>query len=132
MSSMWKGGKKDDQNGDGLFAETSHSTPQGDGTTTTTRTTYKTSGHESRSHGSMWKNGQQQNGDGLIVEPPHPIPQDDGGSRNSRSSYTRRAHEEPTERTRLLDHPRPPNSDGYLDPDDPAVRSIRMRNIFQN
>lgn len=37
-----------------------------------------------------------------------------------RSHYDTR--QEPTERTRLLDdHRRPPNSDGYLDPDDPAV-----------
>jgi hypothetical protein len=40
---------------------------------------------------------------------------------SSRRSYD---HQEPNERTRLLDHPRPPNSDGYLDPDDPAVRTI--------
>jgi hypothetical protein len=86
---------------------------------------------------SMWKGGNkdQQNGDHLTTEPPHPIPQDDGVSRTSRRSYetSRRNHdtyEEPTERTRLLDRPRPPNSDGYLDPDDPAVSSIRPRNSF--
>jgi hypothetical protein len=75
----------------------------------------------------MWKGGKKDtNEDGLTAEPPHPI-QDDGASRNSRRSYNTatRAHErdEPTERTRLLDRSRPPNSDGYLDPDDPAVRS---------
>lgn len=75
---------------------------------------------------SMWKGSKKdaQNGDQLTAEPPHPIPQDDGASRSSRRSYepSRRSHDEPTERTRLLDRPRPPpNSDGYLDPDDPAV-----------
>ncbi|KAH8725271.1 mitochondrial integral membrane protein-like protein [Phaeosphaeriaceae sp. PMI808] len=82
---------------------------------------------------SMWKGGKNgQNGnDGLSNEPPHPIPQDDGASRSSRRSYepSRRSREfqnEPTERTRLLDHPRPPNSDGYLDPDDPAVSPYNL------
>lgn len=75
----------------------------------------------------MWKGGNgTSNGDQLHNEPPHPIPQDDGASRSSRRSYepSRRTHdprEEPTERTRLLPQ-RGPNSDGYLDPDDPAVR----------
>jgi hypothetical protein len=45
--------------------------------------------------------------------------QDDVAS--SRRSYDPYERQEPNERTRLLDHPRPPNSDGYLDPDDPAV-----------
>jgi hypothetical protein len=42
-----------------------------------------------------------------------------------RRSYepSRRSYE-PNERTGLLDRQRPPpNADGYLDPDDPAVRS---------
>ncbi|KAI8940213.1 hypothetical protein NX059_003918 [Plenodomus lindquistii] len=72
---------------------------------------------------SMWKGGKKdaQNGDQLTAEPPHPIPQDDVASRSSRRSY------EPTERTRLLDHPRPPpNADGYLDPDDPAVSPYNL------
>lgn len=79
----------------------------------------------------MWKGGQNssQNGDQLNVEPPHPIPQDDGVSRSSRRSYepSRRSYEEPNERTRLLDRPRPPpNADGYLDPDDPAVSPYNL------
>lgn len=37
-------------------------------------------------------------------------------------SSSRMSHDrEPNERTRLLERPRPPNADGYLDPDDPAV-----------
>jgi hypothetical protein len=38
-----------------------------------------------------------------------------------RSSRSRR---EPNERDRLLGAHNPPHSDGYLDPDDPAVREI--------
>jgi hypothetical protein len=76
---------------------------------------------------NMWKGGKkdQTNGDQLTAEPPHPIPQDDGASRSSRRSYEpSRRSEEPTERTRLLERPRPPpTADGYLDPDDPAVSS---------
>lgn len=35
---------------------------------------------------------------------------------------SQRSRREPTERDRLLpNNPRPPHSDGYLDPDDPAV-----------
>lgn len=91
---------------------------------------------------SLWKGGKkdQQDGDQLSVESPNPIPQDDGASRNSRRSYepSRRSHDEPNERTRLLDRSRPPNSDGYLDPDDPAVspynlwtvRAMRYLTIF--
>jgi hypothetical protein len=46
-------------------------------------------------------------------------PGDEGeGGDRPRSSRDR----EPTERDRLLPaNPRPPHSDGYLDPDDPAV-----------
>ncbi|KAA8616910.1 DUF2417 multi-domain protein [Pyrenophora tritici-repentis] len=75
----------------------------------------------------MWKGGKDNGDEGLMAEPPHPIPNDDG-SRSSRRSYeTARRHEEPTERTRLLDRPRhPPNSDGYLDPDDPAVSPYNL------
>ena len=54
---------------------------------------------------------------------------DDGGDEpaqtedrpSSRRSYDPYDREEAHERSRLLDHPRPPHSDGYLDPDDPAV-----------
>lgn len=71
---------------------------------------------------SMWKgNADGQNGDTLEPE----VPRDDGASgRASRRSYeaSRRSVDEPTERTRLLDRPMPPpNADGYLNPDDPAV-----------
>jgi hypothetical protein len=74
----------------------------------------------------MWKGGKKDNNDQLTAEPPHPIPNDDGASRSSRRSYEpSRRSEEPNERTRLLDRPRPPpNADGYLDPDDPAVSRI--------
>ncbi|EUC36617.1 hypothetical protein COCVIDRAFT_100096 [Bipolaris victoriae FI3] len=69
----------------------------------------------------MWK-GAKDNGDnGLAHEEPYPIPNDDEGSTTFRRS------EEPNERTRLLDRPRPPpNSDGYLDPDDPAVSPYNL------
>jgi hypothetical protein len=40
---------------------------------------------------------------------------------------SRRSHEEPTERTRLLqERPPPVRNDGYLDPDDPAVRLLTL------
>jgi len=76
----------------------------------------------------MWKGGKDNGDEGLTAEPPHPIPNDDGASRSSRRSYdTSRRHEEPNERTRLLDRPRPPpNQDGYLDPDDPAVSPYNL------
>ena len=46
----------------------------------------------------------------------------------SRRSYERREREA-DERTRLLPpQPRPPHSDGYLDPDDPAV-SLRYHDL---
>jgi hypothetical protein len=76
----------------------------------------------------MWKGGKKdgQNGDQLTAEPPHPIPED-GASRSSRRSYEpSRRSEEPNERTRLLDRPRQPNSEGYLDPDDPAVSPYNL------
>ena len=71
---------------------------------------------------SMWKgNADAQNGDSLEPE----VPREDGASgRASGRSYeaSRRSVDEPTERTRLLDRPMPPpNADGYLNPDDPAV-----------
>lgn len=82
---------------------------------------------------SMWKGKKDaQNGDQLEPE----VPRDDGASgRASRRSYepsrrTVESHEEPTERTRLLDRPRPPNADGYLDPDDPAVRNVWSRDVY--
>lgn len=77
---------------------------------------------------SMWKGGKRDDSDNLTAEPPHPIPNDDGASRSSRRSYEpSRRSEEPNERTRLLDRPRPPpNADGYLDPDDPAVSPYNL------
>ena len=78
---------------------------------------------------SMWKGQDESNGDQLQPD----VPRDDGASgRASRRSHdtARRSHEEPTERTRLIDRPRPPpNADGYLDPDDPAVRCPRGRHV---
>ncbi|KAF2634342.1 mitochondrial integral membrane protein-like protein [Massarina eburnea CBS 473.64] len=54
-------------------------------------------------------------------------------ARSTRSArQSRRSHEpreEPDERTRLLDRPRPPNSDGYLDPDDPAVSPYNLWSV---
>ena len=83
---------------------------------------------------SMWKGNDNDNGgQGLLsAQEPTPISNDDGASRSSRrSNGASRRSEEPTERTRLLDRPRPPpNSDGYLDPDDPAVSCSRLLTIF--
>lgn len=65
---------------------------------------------------SMWKGAKDDGNNGLAAQEPYPISNEDAPSRSSIR------HEEPNERTRLLDRPRPPpNSDGYLDPDDPAV-----------
>lgn len=53
----------------------------------------------------------------------------EGGSRDppSRAEYERR---EADERTRLLpSQPRPPHSDGYLDPDDPAVSPYNLWSV---
>lgn len=79
---------------------------------------------------SMWKGKKDgQNGDHLEAD----VPQDDGASRRSYepSRRTVESREEPTERTRLLDRPRPPpNADGYLDPDDPAVRKIPTKDTY--
>lgn len=80
---------------------------------------------------SMWKGSKQdtQDADMMTVESPHPIPRDEGASPSSRRNYepARKSHDEPTERTRLLDRPRPPpNADGYLDPDDPAVSPYNL------
>ncbi|KAF2836317.1 mitochondrial integral membrane protein-like protein [Patellaria atrata CBS 101060] len=46
---------------------------------------------------------------------------------NDAQPQSRRSHDEPNERTRLIQqrHP-PPNSDGYLDPDDPAVSPYNL------
>ncbi|KAF2187771.1 mitochondrial integral membrane protein-like protein [Zopfia rhizophila CBS 207.26] len=69
----------------------------------------------------MWgsKKDGQQNGDDT-----HAL-QDDRPS--SRRSYDR---QEPDERTRLLaQNPRRPTSDGYLDPDDPAVSPYNLWSI---
>jgi pimeloyl-ACP methyl ester carboxylesterase len=70
----------------------------------------------------MWKGQDESNGDQLHPE----APRDDGASRRSHDT-ARRSIEEPTERTRLIDRPRPPpNADGYLDPDDPAVSPYNL------
>lgn len=69
----------------------------------------------------MWKGAKDDGDNGLAAQEPYPISNDDAPSRSSIR------HEEPTERTRLLDRPRPPpNSDGYLDPDDPAVSPYNL------
>jgi hypothetical protein len=74
----------------------------------------------------MWKGSKKDNSDQLTAEPPHPIPNDDGASRSSRRSYEPSRRSEANERTALLDRQRPPpNQDGYLDPDDPAVSRIQ-------
>ena len=55
--------------------------------------------------------------------------QDAGDSphRNSGDAGERSSMREPTERDRLLpSNPRPPHSDGYLDPDDPAVSPYNL------
>ncbi|USP77095.1 hypothetical protein yc1106_04369 [Curvularia clavata] len=69
----------------------------------------------------MWKGAKDDGNNGLAAQEPYPISNDDAPSRSSMR------HEEPNERTRLLDRPRPPpNSDGYLDPDDPAVSPYNL------
>lgn len=69
---------------------------------------------------SLW--GSNKDGDENDAENGSTTPRNsEGGSRPppSRREYERR---EADERTRLLPaQPRPPHSDGYLDPDDPAV-----------
>ncbi|KAF1975331.1 mitochondrial integral membrane protein-like protein [Bimuria novae-zelandiae CBS 107.79] len=81
----------------------------------------------------MWgtKKGSQEDGDGA--------PRNDAASIDAsrsapsvrsapRSNYDSRP--EPTERTGLLDdHRRPPNADGYLDPDDPAVSPYNLWSV---
>ncbi|OBW67017.1 MAG: putative HEAT repeat protein [Aureobasidium pullulans] len=69
---------------------------------------------------SLWgsKNDDEQADDGSITPR--------GSTEDSRRPPSRRSYErrerEADERTRLLPaQPRPPHSDGYLDPDDPAV-----------
>jgi len=70
---------------------------------------------------SMWgskKDDGNQNGSGTAT------PRDSGDRPRSRPSYEAR---EPDERARLLpSNPRPPHSDGYLDPDDPAVSPYNL------
>jgi pimeloyl-ACP methyl ester carboxylesterase len=99
------------------------------------RVTYSVAGYHDRTTSvcsstraamsSMWKGGKKDNNDQLTAEPPHPIPNDDGASRSSRRSYEPSRRSDPNERTSLLDRQRPPpNQDGYLDPDDPAVSRI--------
>ncbi|KAF2013209.1 hypothetical protein BU24DRAFT_393813 [Aaosphaeria arxii CBS 175.79] len=49
---------------------------------------------------------------------------------SSRRSHDTHERQEPNERTRLLENrPRPPNSDGYLDPDDPAVSPYNLWSV---
>lgn len=74
---------------------------------------------------SLWGTKKKDDDDNLPAERSHPasgrdFDEDDG-----------RMREEATERDRLLpsDHRRPPHSDGYLDPDDPAV-SVAMLNAM--
>ncbi|OCL12865.1 hypothetical protein AOQ84DRAFT_284277 [Glonium stellatum] len=52
-------------------------------------------------------------------------------SEDSRTrTRSQREHGQPDERSRLLPvHPRPPNSDGYLDPDDPAVSPYNLWSV---
>jgi hypothetical protein len=45
----------------------------------------------------------------------------DAAPRSSHDSPRPRSRREPNERDRLLGAHNPPHSDGYLDPDDPAV-----------
>ncbi|KAF2682483.1 hypothetical protein K458DRAFT_307099 [Lentithecium fluviatile CBS 122367] len=73
----------------------------------------------------MWgsKKDRPENGNG---EQPS---RDDGASATNVSRRSYEPREEPTERTRLLDRPRPPNSDGYLDPDDPAVSPYNLWSV---
>ncbi|WPH02669.1 Hypothetical protein R9X50_00553500 [Acrodontium crateriforme] len=68
----------------------------------------KKKGNDEEGHGSAREFGEQHTHDSL-----------DGGDRSSQR--------EPTERDRLLPlNPRPPHSDGYLDPDDPAVSPYNL------
>jgi len=78
---------------------------------------------------SMWGSKKDRPEDG------DQAPRDDGASATgasttgaSRRSYEPR--EEPNERSRLLDRPRPPNSNGYLEPDDPAVGYLFDQNSY--
>ncbi|KAF2875022.1 hypothetical protein BDV95DRAFT_626574 [Massariosphaeria phaeospora] len=49
---------------------------------------------------------------------------------SSGNTQGRNSRDEPTERTRLLNNPsRPPNSDGYLAPDDPAVSPYNLWSV---
>lgn len=64
---------------------------------------------------SLWGSSKSDDVDG----------DESGAPRRSDDGPHRRSYDErdPDEHTRLLRHPPPPNSDGYLDPDDPAVSS---------
>ncbi|KAF2707773.1 hypothetical protein K504DRAFT_483091 [Pleomassaria siparia CBS 279.74] len=71
---------------------------------------------------TMWggsKNDRPENGD-------TPEEENHNGRSTSRRSYER---QEPNERTRLIDSPRAPHSDGYLDPDDPAVSPYNLWSV---
>lgn len=69
----------------------------------------------------MWgsRNGRSENGD-------QPAEEDQNGRSSSRRSYER---QEPDERTRLIERRRAPNSDGYLDPGDPAVSPYNLWSV---
>ncbi|KAF2799111.1 hypothetical protein K505DRAFT_321362 [Melanomma pulvis-pyrius CBS 109.77] len=70
---------------------------------------------------TMWgsKNDHPEDGDQAAEE-------DHSGRPSSRRSHER---QEPDERTRLIERPRAPNSDGYLDPDDPAVSPYNLWSV---
>lgn len=72
-------------------------------------------------------NTDEQNGGENGTGRPHTARQRDFDADESRMR-------EPTERDRLLpdNNRRPPHSDGYLDPDDPAVRRIPPISIHEN
>jgi len=74
---------------------------------------------------SLW--GSKKDGDGSAADPPRD-PEDDRRP-ISRGEYERR-EDEADERTRLLPRrPPPPHSDGYLDPDDPAVSPYNLWSV---
>ncbi|KAL1637079.1 hypothetical protein SLS56_000735 [Neofusicoccum ribis] len=71
--------------------------------------------------GALWGSSKSDDANGDESAPP----------RRSDDGPHRRSHDErePDERTRLLHHPPPPNSDGYLDPDDPAVSPYNLWSV---
>ncbi|KAF2001173.1 hypothetical protein P154DRAFT_172715 [Amniculicola lignicola CBS 123094] len=73
---------------------------------------------------TMWGSKKDSEQNGAEQGPPD----NDGAS--SRRSHRPSSRNDPDERTRLLanNHP-PPNSDGYLDPDDPAVSPYNLWSV---